>query len=81
MSLHWYKKTSPAACAAGAAIRVLLKGIEPDEALQQTLYNGRHTDNPEDITFDELNTLKETTHAHLEHIRKTAGAVPAAGGR
>ncbi|MGN7352396.1 hypothetical protein ACTHPJ_13810 [Paenibacillus amylolyticus] len=81
MPLHWYRKSSPAACVAGATIRVLLQGIEPDEALQQTLYNGRHTDNPEEITFDELNSLKETTQAHLEQIRKSAGAVPAAGGR
>ncbi|MDQ0719758.1 hypothetical protein QF049_001019 [Paenibacillus sp. W4I10] len=65
MALHWYRKSSPAACVAGAAVRVLLKGMEPDEALQQTLYNGRHTDNPEEITFDELNSLKATTHGTL----------------
>ncbi|WP_063564866.1 hypothetical protein [Paenibacillus sp. O199] len=81
MPLHWHRKSSPAACAAGAAVRVLLQGLEPDTALQQTLYNGRHTDNPEDITLDEIVSLKETTRAHLEQIRKSAGAVPAAGGR
>lgn len=81
MPLHWHRKSSPAACAAGAAIRVLLQGLEPEAALHQTLYNGRHTDNPEDITIDELHSLKQNTHAHLAEIRKSAGAVPAAGGR
>lgn len=81
MTLHWYRKTSQAACVAGAAIRVLLKGMEPDEALQQTLYSRRHTDNPEEITIDELLALKETTQARLDEMRKSARAVPAAGGR
>ncbi|WP_145153007.1 hypothetical protein [Paenibacillus xylanexedens] len=81
MSLRWHRTSSPAGCAAGTVIRVLLQGLEPETALQQTLYNGRHTANPEEITLDELASLKETAQNRLAEIRKSTGAVPAAGGR
>lgn len=81
MTLKWHKKTSPAACTASAVIRTILQGLGPDEALEQTLYNGRHTTNPEDITLDEMQLLKDRTSAQLEEIKKTRRAVPVAGGR
>ncbi|WP_218135454.1 hypothetical protein [Paenibacillus sp. 276b] len=52
-----------------------------DQAIDYTLSLERQCKNPHLIPKRELQSLKCDCEAELKRIRKSAGAVPAAGGR
>ncbi|MBU5356096.1 hypothetical protein KQI74_27985 [Paenibacillus barcinonensis] len=81
MRFHWIKPTSRACCIAGVVTRVHVGKMTLDQAIDYTLSLERQCKNSHLIPKRELQSLKRDSKTELERIRKSAGAVPAAGGR
>ncbi|CAI6075250.1 hypothetical protein PAECIP112173_02366 [Paenibacillus sp. JJ-100] len=81
MRFHWIKPTSRACFIAGVVTRVHIGKMTMDQAIDFTLSLERQCKNPHLISKRELQSLKRDSDAELIRIRKSTGAVPAAGGR
>lgn len=81
MKFHWIKPTSRACFIAAVVTRVHVGKMTMDQAIDYTLSLERQCKYPHLIPQREFKSLKRDCEAELERIRKSAGAVPAAGGR
>jgi len=81
VKFNWIKPTSRACFIAGVVTRVHVGKMTMDQAIDHTLSLERQCKNPHLISKRELQSLKRDCEAELKKIRKSARAVPAAGGR